>query len=164
MNIQETHMKTTLLTATMLALAISTTSYAKQFYMISSDSNNCKVHWHHKGKNYVYITGSDCTCVTKDQNHLTTEWDIDLDGVTRPIGCYPHKVGQSFINVAHHKGLKKCDPGDHCTQYECMKTFFYDNTEQAVDKVTVNKGECVSKHKKLLAFCDKHGENCSSSA
>jgi hypothetical protein len=146
----------------MLALSCVTvlTSYAQSYYVISSDSNNCKVHWDDKQKGFVYITGSDCTCMQKDSDHLSVQWVANFGDEHTPLGCYPAVNNADADSLQSSSGYRRCGLNDHCTQYECLKLIYADETEQPVERVTVDQDQCIDMNKKPLPLCDKNGSQC----
>ena len=143
-----------------LASVIGLTSYAQSYYVISSDSNNCKVHWDDKQKRYVYVTGSDCLCMQKDSDHLLVQWVVNFGDASTPMGCYPALNDQAASITPSSPRYRNCRLGDHCTQYECLKLLYADETEQAPDSVTLNQNQCIDEHQKALPLCDKNGSQC----
>lgn len=148
-------------TSVLTLLALSTMAHATQYYMISSDSNNCKVHWHNTKKGFVYVTGSDCLCAKKNDAKTIQEWDVNID--TKVSGCFPVADFAKYANRPH-VAIKACDPGDHCNQYDCLKSYFYDGTSYSTQQVVLNKAQCVGPNKQPLDFCDDHGDNCTNQA
>jgi hypothetical protein len=153
-------MKKLLISSVIISLTMTTASFAQQYYVISSDSNNCKVHWQPNKKNYVYVSGSDCLCAQKSSQAVPEEWDIQIGSRKLPDGCYP-KLDVSYQQKAGHiKHPVDCEKGDHCTQYQCLKLYFDDNTEYSVNSMTVNENQCININKNPLGSCDQNGDNC----
>ena len=147
-------------TALLSLSVLSIASYADPFYVISSDSNNCKVHWNDSKKDFVYVTGSDCLCMQEDSDHLPFQWVVNFGDDHTPMGCYPALNNPLAKTISNDHNIRDCQLGDHCTQYECLKLLYYDNTEQSVDKMTVDQSQCVDQHQKPLPLCDKNGSQC----
>lgn len=145
------------------SLALAANSYAaNQYYLISSDSNNCRVHWHDSNKGFVYVTGSDCMCMPVDQKNLPVQWVINFGDAKTALGCYPVLDASPLSPTAKrlNSNPNNCELGDHCTQFQCLKLLFADGTEHRANRVTLSKNQCVDAHHQSLGFCNKEGGDC----